>query len=58
MAKLWVKAGKNGPVFLPTPIQGKVSIGDEPMEVPDERFFRRRIDAGDLVAVTAPKGKE
>lgn len=52
MAKmLRVKAGDNGPVFLPAPIQGQTQIGDEPIEVESTRFIRRRIEAGDLVVV-------
>jgi len=49
MGKLLVKAGPNGPVPLPQPIQGARFIGSEPMEVPDERYFRVRLKAGDLV---------
>ncbi len=52
--KLWVKMGANGPVFLPAPIQGVRQVGGEPMEVPDSRFIRRRLEVGDLVLVQSP----
>lgn len=52
MAKmLTVKAGPNGRVPLPAPIQGKSWIEDEPVTVESSRFFRRRIEAGDLVLI-------
>jgi hypothetical protein len=51
---LWVKMGKHGPVFLPAPIQGVRQVGGEPMEVPDSRFIRRRLEVGDLVLVQPP----
>jgi hypothetical protein len=50
MAKtLRVKAGANGPVFLPAPIQGVRTIENEWVEVESTRFIRRRIEVGDLV---------
>jgi hypothetical protein len=53
MAKtIRVKQGPNGRVALPAPIGGKSWIeGDEPVEVESSRFFRRRIEAGDLILV-------
>lgn len=50
-AKVTVKAGANGPVFLPVKLDGRATIGDEPVEVEDTRFIRGRIAAGDLVVV-------
>jgi hypothetical protein len=50
-AKVTVKAGKNGPVFLPVKLDGRATIGDEPVEVESTRFIRGRIAAGDLVEV-------
>ncbi len=44
-----VKAGANGPVILHPPIDGRRSIGAEPVEVESTLFIRRRIAAGDLV---------
>jgi hypothetical protein len=44
-----VRAGNNGPVFLPAPIQGQNQIADEPIEVESTRYIRRRIEVGDLV---------
>jgi len=52
-AKVTVKAGKNGPVFLPVKLDGLATIGNEPVEVEDTRFIRGRVAAGDLVVVTA-----
>lgn len=52
--KIWVKAGKNGPVLLPTPVDGRRTIGDEPVELETTRFLRGRIRVGDLVEVAAP----
>lgn len=51
MASVTVKAGKNGPVVLPAKLDGRATIGDEPVEVEDTRFIRGRIAAGDLVVV-------
>jgi hypothetical protein len=59
MAKtIRVKAGANGRVPLPAPIQGKMWIEDEPVEVESSRYFRRRIEAGDLVLVEEGEGEE
>jgi len=69
-----VKAGPNGPVFragekrqLDEDGNDITTIGDKPVEVPNTRYYRRRIQVGDLVeveirqAVTEPtnlRGKE
>jgi len=62
MKKLTVKAGPNGPVFMadmPRVLDdgGKDVnvIRDEPVEVPDTRYYRNRIRAGDLVLVSEAK---
>lgn len=49
--KLLVKMGANGPVVLPRPIDGRRTIGAEPVEVENTRFIRGRILAGDLLEV-------
>lgn len=55
---LVVKAGKNGPVFLegkPRKLDADGNdvnvIRDEVVEVPNTRYYRRRIAVGDLVLV-------
>ena len=52
--KITVKAGANGPVFLPAPVDGHRTIGDEPVELETSRYLRGRIAAGDLVEVVPP----
>lgn len=53
-----VKAGKNGPVHREggareVDAQGRdlLTITDQVVEVPDTRYYRRRIAMGDLVVV-------
>lgn len=53
-----VKAGANGPVFragvkrqLDENGKDTTAIGEEPVEVPNTRYYRRRIQVGDLVEV-------
>lgn len=63
---LRVKAGKNGPVHMPglgvrqLDASGKDIhvISDQVVEVPDTRFYRRRIEKGDLVVVTDTQRKK
>ncbi len=51
--KIRVKAGANGPVILPSPIDGLTRVGDEPVELETTRFLRGRLAVGDLVEVPA-----
>lgn len=46
---IWVKAGKHGPCPLPVPVQGRQFVGEEPMEIPNDRYARRRLEVGDLI---------
>jgi len=55
---LRVRAGNNGPVHREggnreLDAQGKdlLTITDQVVEVPDTRYYRKRIEAGDLVEV-------
>lgn len=65
---VWVVAGDNGPVILPSSL-GRVydpkgtpidRIADQhvAVKVPNSRFIRRRIEVGDLVLADSPGGKE
>jgi hypothetical protein len=51
--KIRVKAGANGPVILPSPVDGLTRVGDEPVELETTRFLRGRLAVGDLVEVPA-----
>lgn len=50
--KVTVKMGANGPVVLPQKLDGRATIGAEPVELEETRYIRGRIAAGDLVVVT------
>jgi hypothetical protein len=60
-SKILVKAGPNGPVFMEGITRrlldenGKDmnTIGEEPLEVDNTSYYRRRIAKGDLIAVEA-----
>lgn len=55
---LRVKAGNNGPVhreggLREVDAQGRdlLTIGEQPVQVPNTRYYRRRIAMGDLLVV-------
>ena len=64
-SKLKVKAGPNGPVFMEGFSRRRldengqdmtVIAGDVAVEVPNTRYYRRRIDKGDLIRVFETAG--